>query len=72
MSLADYLAENYLTADAKSEKKSKKRKTKDGAKFGLIIADDDASGWGTKSPDGDDGDGPLHGKPYAPEEDDRN
>ncbi|KAL8661953.1 MAG: hypothetical protein Q9202_005154 [Teloschistes flavicans] len=60
MSLADYLAENYLTADAKSEKKSKKRKAKDGAKFGLIIADDDASGWGTKSPDGDDGDGPLH------------
>ncbi|KAL9586952.1 MAG: hypothetical protein Q9212_000554 [Teloschistes hypoglaucus] len=60
MSLADYLAKNYLTADSKPEKKSKKRKSKDGAQPGLIIADDDASGWVTKSLDGDDNDGPLH------------
>lgn len=45
MSLADYLAKNYLTADSKPEKKSKKRKRKDGAASGLIIADDDALGW---------------------------
>ncbi|KAL8694645.1 MAG: hypothetical protein Q9218_000740 [Villophora microphyllina] len=60
MSLADYLAKNYLTADTKPEKKSKKRKRKDGAQSGLIIADDDASGWGTRAADGDDDDGPLH------------
>lgn len=71
MSLADYLAKNYLTADSKPEKKSKKRKTKDGAQSGLIIADDDASGWVTKSLDGDDNDGPLHGKLSLPEEDSR-
>lgn len=45
MSLADYLAKNYLTADSKPEKKSKKRKRKDGAASGLIIANDDALGW---------------------------
>lgn len=63
MSLADYLAKNYLTADSKSEKKSKKRKRKDGAQTGLIIADDDAPGWGPKATAGDDDDGPLNGKP---------
>lgn len=61
MSLADYLAKNYLTADSKPEKKSKKRKRKgieeDAA--GLTIADDDAS-WAPKKVSvaaDDDGDG---------------
>lgn len=47
MSLADYLAKNYLTADSKPEKKNKKRKRKDGIESGLIIADDDALSWNT-------------------------
>lgn len=47
MSLADYLAKNYLTADSKPEKKSKKRKRKDAVQAGLVIADDDALGWNT-------------------------
>lgn len=44
MSLADYLAKNYLTADSKPDKKSKKRKRKPVAEetAGLTIADDDA------------------------------
>ncbi|KAG8530045.1 uncharacterized protein KY384_005527 [Bacidia gigantensis] len=46
MSLADYLAKNYLTADSQPEKKSKKRKRKDGISTGLVIAEDDVSGWG--------------------------
>ncbi|KAF2733082.1 hypothetical protein EJ04DRAFT_513514 [Polyplosphaeria fusca] len=50
MSLADYLAKNYLTAD--SEKKSKKRKRKD-KNSGLTIAEDDIAGW-TKGDDDDD------------------
>ena len=57
MSLADYLAKKYLTADVKLEKKSKKRKRKDG-ESGLIIADDDALGWNTNST-GDNEEGPL-------------
>ena len=60
MSLADYLAQNYLTADSKPEKKSKKRKRKD-VSDGLIIADDDNLGWSTgKTARGDD-DGPITG-----------
>ncbi|KXT11104.1 hypothetical protein AC579_655 [Pseudocercospora musae] len=43
MTLADYLAKNYLSADAKP---SKKRKRKDKAQAeGLTIADDDANTW---------------------------
>ncbi|KAF2167114.1 hypothetical protein M409DRAFT_66178 [Zasmidium cellare ATCC 36951] len=43
MSLADYLAKNYLSADSKP---SKKRKRKDAAKAeGLVIADDDVNSW---------------------------
>lgn len=61
MSLADYLAKNYLTADSKPEKKSKKRKRKDGAQPGLIIADD-ALGWADKATAGDEDDTPLNGK----------
>ena len=45
MSLAEYLAKNYLTADSKREKISKKRKRKNGTESGLVIADDDALGW---------------------------
>ena len=48
MTLADYLARNYLTPDSKADRKSKKRKRKDGSQSGLIIADDnddDALGW---------------------------
>ena len=45
MSLADYLAKHYLTADSKAEKRSKKRKRKNGTTSGLTIADDDALGW---------------------------
>ena len=59
MTLADYLAKNYLTQDSAAEKKSKKRKRKAGGTSGLIIADDDASGWErTKSAQIED-DGPL-------------
>lgn len=57
MSLADYLAKNYLTAD--SEKKSKKRKRKN--KDGLKIDDDDNLGWNTKA-DEDDEDAPMVGE----------
>ena len=62
MSLADYLAKNYLTPDSKPEKKSKKRKRKDGASSGLIIADDDALGWDRNGTSNADDDGPLTGK----------
>jgi pre-mRNA-splicing factor CWC26 len=61
MSLADYLAKNYLTADSKPQKKAKKRKRKgiEDDTAGLTIADDDAS-WGGRSKaaaqDGDDND----------------
>lgn len=44
MSLADYLAKKYLTADSKSDKKSKKRKRKHATEdTGLVIADDDTA-----------------------------
>ena len=61
MSLADYLAKNYLTADSKPEKKSRKRKRKD-APDGLIIADDDALGWSSSKVTQEDDDGPLTGR----------
>ncbi len=65
MSLADYLAKNYLTADAPSEKRSKKRKRKGTAdpSAGLIIADDDAAGWNTSTnaSSRDEDDGPVMG-----------
>ena len=60
MSLADYLAKNYLTADAKVEKKSKKRKRKD-ASMGLVIEDDDSMGWVSKGAVKDIDDGPVTG-----------
>ncbi len=58
MSLADYLVKNYLTADLKSEKKSKKRKRKDG-NSGLTIADDDALGWNPNGSSNVDEDAPI-------------
>ncbi|MCJ1439714.1 MAG: Pre-mRNA-splicing factor cwc26 [Stictis urceolatum] len=63
MSLADYLAKNYLTADPRPEKKSKKRKRK-GAQEGLVIADDDATGWEQSSKTKDDEDGPTTGRSF--------
>ena len=61
MSLAEYLAKNYLTADSKPEKLSKKRKRKDAKAGGLIIADDDSLGWNSNGAARDDEDGPLTG-----------
>ena len=63
MSLSDYLAKNYLTADVKAEKKSKKRKRKDpSGQEGLVIADDDAMGWDRNGATATEDDGPLTGK----------
>ncbi|KZF21229.1 hypothetical protein L228DRAFT_240099 [Xylona heveae TC161] len=62
MSLADYLAKNYLTADPPADKKLKKRKRKGAAAQatdGLIIADDDAMGWENNRMQNDDDDDPL-------------
>ena len=61
MSLANYLAKHYLTADSKSEKRSKKRKRKVGTASGLTIADDDALGWDRSIGNADD-DAPLEGE----------
>ncbi|MCJ1281205.1 Pre-mRNA-splicing factor cwc26 [Xylographa opegraphella] len=58
MSLADYLAKNYLTADSKPEKKSKKRK-RIGGFDGLIIADDDPLGWSSTTAAKEEDDGPV-------------
>lgn len=52
MSLADYLAKNYLTAHPATDKQKKKKKRKK-EKEGIIIADGDALGWDS---DGDDKD----------------
>ncbi|KAL8747927.1 MAG: hypothetical protein Q9190_000251 [Brigantiaea leucoxantha] len=59
MSLADYLAKNYLTADSKAEHKSKKRKRKEGQQQGLVIADDDALGWISNGKTTENDEGPL-------------
>ena len=54
MALADYLAKNYLSADAKP---SKKRKRKDVAKAeGVTIADDDVDDWTNPAQHGEDED----------------
>jgi pre-mRNA-splicing factor CWC26 len=55
MSLADYLAKNYLTADSDKKSKKRKRKEKNG---GLIIDDDDNLGWKGQA-DEDDDDAPM-------------
>jgi hypothetical protein len=57
MSLADYLAKNYLTADSDKKSKKRKRKHRDG---GLKIDEDDISGW-NKGDDDDDDDAPTIG-----------
>ena len=62
MSLADYLAKHYLTADSKSEKKSKKRKQKDRTASGLTVADDDALGWDPNGIGNAEDDAPLQGE----------
>lgn len=53
MTLADYLAQKYLTADTPSDKKSKKRKRKN-KEDGLKIADDDLAGWSKGKDDDED------------------
>ncbi|KAJ4382400.1 Pre-mRNA-splicing factor cwc26 [Didymella sp. IMI 355093] len=55
MSLADYLAKNYLTADSEKKSKKRKRKEKNG---GLIIDDDEDLGWKNNA-DEDDEDAPM-------------
>jgi len=60
MSLADYLAKNYLNADSKPEKKSKKRKRK-GVSDGLVIAEDDVTGWNDAAIAKEDEDSPVTG-----------
>lgn len=57
MSLADYLAKNYLTADSEKKSKKRKRKNKDA---GLVIDDDDSLGWKDKAEE-DDEDAPMIG-----------
>jgi pre-mRNA-splicing factor CWC26 len=63
--LSDYLAKNYLNADTKPAKKSKKRKRKDkdGEAAGLVVADDDVTGWDNNGQDDDEDDyrGPVMG-----------
>jgi pre-mRNA-splicing factor CWC26 len=61
MSLADYLAKNYLTADPVPEKKKKKKRKDKAVESGLVIADDDVLGWTKDTGRGDDEDGPLTG-----------
>lgn len=64
MSLAEYLAKNYLTADAATERPKKKRKKSakaDSASAGLIITDDDPPDLRTTAANADeeDDDGPV-------------
>lgn len=67
MSLADYLAKKYLTADAQPEKKkSKKRKRKEAEAAGLIIADDDATGWNSGPQTNEDDEAPMSGTTSRP------
>lgn len=61
MSLADYLAKNYLTADPKPEKKSKKRKRKAQADGSLVIDDDAPLDLNTKGSHEHEDDGPVTG-----------
>ena len=61
MSLADYLARNYLKADSNPDKNPKKRKRKHGTS-GLVIADDDALGWENAVQERETDDIPLTGQ----------
>ena len=59
MSLAEYLAKNYLTADPQPKKKSKRQKWgKDASSSGLVVQDDDISGWNDNAAN-DEEDGPV-------------
>ena len=62
MSLADYLSRNYLTADSKPVRKSKRRKRKDGVASGLTIADEYTLGWDREGTGKADDDAPLEGE----------
>ncbi|KAI0150736.1 Pre-mRNA-splicing factor of RES complex-domain-containing protein [Xylariaceae sp. FL1272] len=53
--LSKYLAENYLVADSKPSKKRKRKQ----ATSGLIIADDDETGWRAQRQNSDDEDTPM-------------
>lgn len=58
MTLSDYLAKKYLSADTTT--KSKKRKRKNAETAGLVIAEDDLNGWSKSSAQNeDDDDGPV-------------
>ena len=69
MSLADYLAKHYLTADSTAEKRSKpskKRKRKDGMASDFTIEDDDALGWDSDRIGGiHDDERPLEGEEHV-------
>ncbi|KAA8576200.1 hypothetical protein EYC84_006354 [Monilinia fructicola] len=69
MSLASYLAKNYLTAStpSSSSSTSKKRKRKVATQPGLIIADDDAPGWSHARDDASDDDTPIISKQTSSE-----
>ncbi|KAI4118681.1 MAG: hypothetical protein LQ345_001320 [Seirophora villosa] len=67
MSLAEYLAKNYLTADSKPEKRIKRRKRRDDAQSGLSIADDDALGWSAKATARDEDEAPLNVNAHSAE-----
>ena len=57
MSLSDYLAKNYLNADAKQNKQSKKRKRR---VEGLVVADDeDNAAWKRNGSLNENEDGPV-------------
>jgi pre-mRNA-splicing factor CWC26 len=66
MSLADYLAKHYLNADSNPDKKTRKRKRKDGSQAGLIIADDDVLGWNANGDGHPDEEAPLTGTARSP------
>lgn len=60
MSLSSYLASKYLTADTSSSSSKKRKRKTHSSTSGLIIADDDALGWSTTNPTGnEDEDTPL-------------
>ncbi|KUJ14159.1 uncharacterized protein LY89DRAFT_686678 [Mollisia scopiformis] len=56
MSLSNYLASKYLTAEPSSSTKKRKRKNASSS-AGLIIADDDALGWSNQPTTNEDDDG---------------
>jgi pre-mRNA-splicing factor CWC26 len=55
MSLADYLAKNYLRDDSKSKKKSKRKRTDEDADR-VVLKSDDVLGWENTTTQGEDGD----------------